>query len=270
MEKSVSFYPKMRFAAGLAVAVFCLLTSSCDLPPAWGDGKGSLTIALPGASGTDRAAAESRAAHLPSALTNDMRYEINFFSADGSNFSLSTWEKIVTIDLNPGRWDIIVEAFYSSSSIQTGIGKAPMVDILAGQANSISLSMDAEPFIMMDISGPFPVSETDITLSSSSSSLSGTIDVSGRFAGNISGWTDVLEYQWYYEKDWGDPVYIGSSVSLSSSGQVPLTLSSSNVVTNEVGIFRYYVLITNNYTWNGTPEGTARKRIHMATVTIHE
>jgi hypothetical protein len=69
MANRVSSHSKAYHS--LVVVLFCILAASCDLPQGFGNGKGSLTIILPGAGAPEQNSA-ARAVHLPESITGSM------------------------------------------------------------------------------------------------------------------------------------------------------------------------------------------------------
>jgi hypothetical protein len=269
MANSVLSYPKAYHVEALILGLFCLLAASCDLPRNLGDEKGSLTITLPGSKAPGRDLTAARAVHLPEAITGDMSYNLEFYKS-GPPIIIDTTEKTLTIELEAGRWDIVVTALYGTA--MAAFDKKPQVEIRAGQANSVSFTMDADDFIMPAISSSYQtlsISTTD----SSPPSYSITIDPSSAFSSiPIPGWSDDFRYRVYYEDagGLGNPIPLGPDLSFPGN---PAPSFSYTVINSTEGTFRYYVEITNSYTCtppgggSGT-SGTVTKNIYVATVVV--
>jgi hypothetical protein len=273
MINFVRSYSKVFYAELLAMALFCLFIASCDLPSGWGDEKGALTIILPGANvpGQNPAAL---AVHLPEPITGNMSYSLDFYKSGESVPSRSigpTPQKAVTVELEPGYWDIGITAWYGSA--RAAADKKTYVEIQAGQTNSVSFTMNANDFITPDISG---LENQDITISTSDPPkiLSITLKTSTAFT-SINGWTDNFSYQWYYVDEDGISDYDslvlfsgppGGTVSPDPSYKVdPLSIGT--------GTFRYYMEITNKFIYVSPEDGTtttgaAAKTVHVARVEV--
>jgi hypothetical protein len=252
----------------LVLALLCLPAVSCDLPPGWGDAKGALTIVLPGAGVPDPAA---RAVRLPEPVTGNMNYTLGFYKAGESLPVHSigpTRERVITLELEPGFWDIAVTARYGGGTAITGADKKDRVEIRAGQTNSLSFTMNADEFITPDrVEGP--LQEMTITTSDAPPVLSLTMNTSTAFS-NISGWTDQFSYQWYYEDEAGGRTD-GPGGSFSGPGARVLDCPAAN---DTAGTFRYYVEITNRYTYRPPRGGTitsdsAVKIFHVAELVVN-
>jgi hypothetical protein len=109
-------YSRVNHAAGLVLTLFCLLAVSCDFSQGFGEGKGSLTIVLPGVPAGNSVPVRNkgmaaRAVHLPEAITGLMTYSPEFYPpGGGSPFTVSTGERVVAVELDPGRWVIAATA----------------------------------------------------------------------------------------------------------------------------------------------------------------
>jgi hypothetical protein len=262
---------------GLVLALFCPLVCSCDFPQGAEDGKGTLIITLPGSGGPERGGTTGgRAAHLPEELTDDMRYEIYLFGrGDDSQTSISTQistqEKVVTVYLEPGLWDISVTAFYPGSTAPAGEAFSKGVDILPGQVNSVSLTMNTDEHIAP---GGWPEPwDQDIFIDlgvpvSLTVKVETSTDISSHFSTVFpSDWTNSLMYQWYYEDENGARNDVTGADNLTyGSGQITLSHSPS---TSAGGYFTYYLELTNDYTWKGVPATEpAKNRIQVAVVEV--
>jgi hypothetical protein len=276
MAKFVLFYAKAFRAEGLVLALFCLLTAaSCDFPQRVGDGNGSLTIVLPGAG------APARAVHLPEPVTGNMSYTLGFYPSGESVPAHAigpTQDKVVTVELAPGHWDIEVTAYYGTAindAAKTALVRKTEVEILAGQANSVSFEMSADDFIT-----PGRAEETDqdttVTTSDTPPDLSVTMHTSTAFSG-IDGWADDFSYQWYWEDDEDadktrhDISGADGSFSASDPGSETLICTVDN---NTEGTFWYWVEISNAYTYTppegGAPtSGSMTKSIRVANVVVN-
>jgi hypothetical protein len=261
----------------IITALAMIMSTSCDFPQGFGEGKGSLTIVLPGIPAGNSApvrnsGAAARAVHLPEAITGLMTYSLEFYPpGGGSPFTYpesgTTGERVVTVELEPGRWDIVATAFYGSD--MTAIDKAPQVDIQAGRENSVSFTMNADDFITPDISGSWVNQNKTLTASDSPATLAITLAGTTAFTG-ISGWTDNFTYQRYYEKAGGTRTNIDASpVPFSGSGtSLSYTVNPASL---GVGTFNYYAEVSNAYTYtsgSGTVTDTAKKSIYVARVVV--
>jgi hypothetical protein len=130
--------------------------------------------------------------------------------------------------------------------------------------------MRAEEFIIPDrVEGPNQ--DTKTTVGDPPPSLSLTMGTSTAFSG-IAGWTDNFSYRWYYEDEDETKIALGSPGSFSASNPGSENLSRG-VVNDTPGTFRYYVEITNSYTYappgGGPPTtGSAVKTIDAANVVV--
>jgi hypothetical protein len=271
MAYSVCAYSKRGWSIGFVTAVFCLLVSSCDFPQGTENGKGSLTIILPGANvpGRNRAAAEG--VHLPEAITGAMSYTL-MFSNSSRSFSIGpTQDKIHNVELESGQWDIWVIAEYGTAPAAKEHAE---VEIRAGEANSVTFTMSADDFITPDI---YIGGNQDIYIGTANSpqpTLSVTTAIFPGFTDSILGWNNDFSYQWYYENDGGtrtDAVGAGSSGFFTSAGEtLSCTIPNTTIGT---GIFQYYVEIINDYEYTGDgitliDSGTAKKSILVAKVEV--
>jgi hypothetical protein len=274
MAKRVSSCTKVYHVEGLVLALLCLLTASCDLPPGREEEKGSLTIVLPDAAAPEQnPMASARAAHLPEPITGNMSYTIVFDHPDRSFAVGPTREKVITVELEPGFWDITITAHYGAVINDTTMAASDTqpVEIRAGQANSVSFTMNAEEFITPD-GAEWPNQDMSITTSDTPPILSVTMHTSTAFSG-IDGWTDEFSYQWYYEDEDGTPTNVGSpgSFSVSSPGSETLDCAVNNDV---AGTFQYYIEISNSYTYVPPGGGAATtdsavKKLHVAEVVVN-
>jgi hypothetical protein len=267
MTKGVSPYTKAYRFEGLVLALLCLLGASCDLPPGRWEGKGSLTIILPGAG--------PRAAHLPEPITGNMSYVLAFYRAGESDPARSigpTRNKVISVELEPGLWDIEATAHYgmdNNDTAKTASARINGKEILAGQENSVSFEMSADEFITPNrVEGS--IQELSTTTGDTPPSLSLTMHTSTAFS-KIAGWTDRFSYQWYYEDEGGTQTNVGSRGSFSASGLGNL---GCTVVNSTVGAFSYWVKIFNSYTYTppggGAPtSGSVEKNIQVAEVTVN-
>jgi hypothetical protein len=208
----------------------------------------------------------ARAVHLPEPITGDMSYTLDFYKS-GEHFSIGpVREKVVTVELEPGYWDIAVIAEYNSA--MAALDKKQNVEIRAGQANSVSFTMNADDFITPDISAWVNQDKYMFT-SDPTETLFVTMNTSTDFSG-ISGWTDSFLYQWYYETVDGTRTDLTAADNFSGPG----TQSFSYPVDNSTaGTFHYYVEISNTYSYTppgGGPTitGTAVKNIYVAKVEV--
>jgi hypothetical protein len=259
---------------GFAGAVFCLLVSSCDLPPGWGDEKGSLTIVLPGASlPGQRAVTGARAVRLPEELTNDMSYDIKLFSDDNDDSKLFAGirEKVITVDLRPGHWFIGVMASYGSTP--AGISETE-TNIQPGRENFVSLTMAADDFITPSQDSWYDNNIYIGTVGTGNSVPDPfliDISTSTEFT-SFPGWIDSFSYKRYYQDADGnrtdiDTTFFSFPPNITS---LPLSLPVYNTV---VGTFSYYVEVMNEYTYTSpvTGEittGTGITNIHVGDVTV--
>jgi hypothetical protein len=253
----------------LVLALFCLPAISCDFSQGLGDGKGFLTITLPGATAPDLNRVAARAVHLPEEVTGPMNYSLEFYGP-GGYFSVGpTREKEVTVELEPGYWDIVATAWYGSAVAARD--KKPQVEIRAGRENSVSFTMNADEFITPDIPG-WTNQDKTLTTSDDPEILGITLAGTTAFSG-ISGWTDSFTYQGYYEDTGGNRTNIdGSPVPFSGPGETGLSYRVDPAALGE-GIFAYYLEITNSFTYTSpsggeTATGSAAKDLHVARITV--
>jgi hypothetical protein len=258
---------------GLVLTLFCLLAASCNLPPGRDDEKGFLTIVLPGAEAPDQnSTAGARAAHLPEPITGNMSYTLEFDNPDRSFSVGPTREKVIAVELEPGFWDITITAHYGDVINDAAIAALDKqaVEIQAGQANSVSFTMDAEEFLTPDrVEGPNQ--DMSITTSDTPPVLSVAMHTSTAFSG-IDGWTDYFSYQWRYEDEDGNSIDVGSPGSFSASSPGSETLDCA-VNNDAAGTFQYYIKISNSYTYVPPEGGTATtdsatKNFHVAEVIV--
>jgi hypothetical protein len=259
----------------IIMALTMIISASCDFPQGFGEGKGSLTIVLPAAPAEDSVPVRNngiaaRAVHLPEAITGLMTYSLEFYPpGGGSSFTVSTGERVVTVELEPGRWAIAAAAWYGSD--MAALDKAE-VDIQAGRENSVSFTMNADDFITPDISGTWVNQDKNLTTSDSSATLAITLAGTTAFSG-ISGWTDSFACQKYYEDAGGTRTDIDASpVSFSGPGTTAISFAV-NPASLGTGTFNYYAEISNTYTYSppggGTStSGTAKKSIYVARVVV--
>jgi hypothetical protein len=270
MTNFVSSRSKAFRIDSLVLALFCLLTASCDLPPGLENGKGSLTIVLPGAKAPDQNSM-ARAVHLPEPITDNMSYTLDFYNSGRSFLIGPTRDKVITVELEPGFWDIAAIAYYGADTATAALDKKPRVEIRAGQMNSISFTMSADEFITPYRDG---WSDQDMLIGPGDSpkTLSVTLKTPTVFSG-IDGWTDSFSYRWYYyEGENGIPDYDTSGFFPDSSD----TVSSSYIVDPNAigaGTFHYYVEVANSFTYtppgDGAPtKGTAKRSIPVADVVV--
>ncbi|MDR0449755.1 MAG: hypothetical protein LBH26_00645, partial [Treponema sp.] len=215
-------------AAGLVLALLCIL--ACDFPQDPGDEKGSLTITLPGAKPPARNLARARAVHLPEEISGDMSYTLDFYQP-GGNFSVGpTRERMITVELEPGYWDIVVTAQYGSALAARE--KKPQVEIRAGRKNSVSFTMNADEFITPDRVG-WSSQNQSIGVGDPPPSLTLTMNTSTPFS-SIPGWNDNFLLGWYYEDSNGSRTVVTAPDNFSGPG----TASFSCMVDNTtVGTF---------------------------------
>jgi hypothetical protein len=267
----------INYIAGLVLMVFCQTAVSCDLPQGFGKEKASLTLVLPGVPGEDSAAVRNsgtRAIHLPEEISSLMRYSLEFYPPGGGNRFIypesgTTSERVVTVELEPGLWDIAAIAWYGSD--MTALDKAPQVDIQAGRENSISFTMKADDFVTPDLSGSWVNQNKNLTLLAPPESLSITLAGTTAFSG-ISGWNDSFFYQGYYEDADGTRHNLDQPpVSFSGPGTSSLSYAI-NPAALGIGRFTYYAEVSNNYTYtpvSGAPtSGTATKSIYVAAIGV--
>ncbi|MDR1949439.1 MAG: hypothetical protein LBQ38_08605 [Spirochaetaceae bacterium] len=258
-------FPKIAVLRILVLGFYCLLAASCDFPQGFGEGagKGSLTITLPGAN-VPAQNLTARAVHLPEPITGDMSYTLDFYKS-GEFFSIGpVREKVVTVELEPGYWDIVVTAYYGPD--MAAFDKKPHIEIRAGQANSVSFTMNADDYVTPDIFG-WVNQDKNMNTSDPPETLLVTMNTSTNFS-NIPGWTDNFLYQWYYETVDGTRNNLTAPDNFSGPGTANFSCLVDN---NEVGTFYYYVEITNEYIYisgGQTITGTATKSIYVANVVV--
>jgi hypothetical protein len=194
-----------------------------------------------------------------------MSYCLEFYnSGSGESFPIEgIRERVVTVELEPGYWDIVVIAYYGTvidDAFLAALDKKPQVEIRAGQMTSVSFTMEADEFITPNRA---EWSNQDITIGTGDypPSLLVKMNTTTAFSG-ISGWDDHFSYRWYYET--GGSENSGSSGSFSSPGTAGLTQVIDN---SSVGTFQYYVEITNNFDYEGNTT-TVKNSILVATVTV--
>ncbi|MDR0709540.1 MAG: hypothetical protein LBF77_05695 [Spirochaetaceae bacterium] len=259
----------------IVMALAMIISVSCDFPQGFGEGKGSLTIILPGIPAGNSAPVRNsgmaaRAVHLPEEITGPMTYSLEFYpSGGGTPFTYpesgKTSEKVVTVELEPGRWAIAATAWYGSD--MAALDKAE-VDIQAGRENSVSFTMNADDFITPDLSGPWVNQDKYFGTGDTPPSLSVVMNTSTFFS-SIPGWSDSFLYAWYYKDAAGTRTDITAADNFSGPGSTSINIMVDN---SAVGTFSYYVEITNNYTYTspgtGTTSGTAKKSIYVARVVV--
>ncbi|MCL2127194.1 MAG: hypothetical protein FWH38_02970, partial [Treponema sp.] len=104
-RNSVSIKPQRACKRAAVFFILALLPASCDLPQAPGR-KGALSVALPGAH------KDPRAIKLPGYLIEGMIYRLEFSGPGKTQSRTARSGDTVTLDLEPGRWRIEVDAFY--------------------------------------------------------------------------------------------------------------------------------------------------------------
>jgi hypothetical protein len=269
----------INYIAGIVLMIFCLAAVSCDFPQGFGKEKGSLTLVLPGVPGEDSAAVRNsgtaaKAIHLPEEISSLMRYSLEFHPLGGGSFftypeSGTTGERVVTVELEPGRWGIAAIAWYGSN--MTALDKAPQVDIQAGRENSVAFTMKADDFVTPNLSGSGASQSQTLRTSDPPVSLSVTLAGTTAFSG-ISGWSDSFTYQRYYENIGGTRTDVDTSpVSFSGPGTCSLGYTV-NPGSLGVGRFNYYVEVSNSYSYSSgsgtTITDTAKKSIHVAHIMV--
>jgi hypothetical protein len=199
-----------------------------------------------------------------------MSYSLDFYRSDGY-FSIGpTTDKMITVELEPGAWDIAATAYYGvgATMAMTALDKKPQVEIRAGQDNSVSFTMNADDFVTPDISA-WENQDKTTNVGASPPSLSIAMNTSTAFSA-IPGWTDSFSYAWYYE----DADGTRTNLTAASNFAGPGPKSFSCPVKNDAdGTFRYYVEIINTYTYISPEDGTAttgeaKKNIYMADVVV--
>jgi hypothetical protein len=198
-----------------------------------------------------------------------MNYKLEFYRSSGGFFTVPTNEKVVTVELEPGRWAIAATAWYGGG--MTALDKAEVV-IEAGRENSVSFTMNADDFVTPGLSGPWDNQDSTMSISDSPISLAITIAGTTAFSG-IDGWSDSFTYQRYYEDAARTRHDIDTSpVSFSGPGTSPLSYAVDPAGLG-LGTFSYYAEISNTYTYTppggGTPmSGTAKKSIYVARIAV--
>jgi hypothetical protein len=196
-----------------------------------------------------------------------MSYTLDFYNS-GSFFSIGpTQEKVITVELEPGFWDIVVIAHYGPVSDDTtlaALDKKPQVEIRSGQANSVSFTMDADYYMTPRIDGESIV-ET-MSVGDSAKTLSITMQTSTVFTG-IDGWTDSFSYQVHRGDGGENRTDVGSGGSFAAGSE---TLSwEVDPAALGIGTFYYYMEITNNYTYApSSTTGAATNSIYMGRVEV--
>jgi hypothetical protein len=149
------------------------------------------------------------------------------------------------------------------------VDKKPQVEILAGQENFVFFTMNADDFIMPDRADGGSNQAKSIGTGDPSPTLPVIMNTSTVFSA-IPGWADGFLYQWYYETGSGSGTPVGPGGSFSGPGTRSLSCTVNN---SSEGTFRYYVEITNNYTYT-SPEGgavttgSATRNIYVADIEV--
>jgi nitrogen fixation protein FixH len=209
------------------------------------------------------------AGHLPEPVIDNMRYILTFYK-DGVSTSVTTQNKTITRELEPGDWNISAVAIYGTSTMAAVADEQPHVVVQAGMTTPVSFTMYADEFIT-----PAQTSwdDNDIYIGTGNPAPTLSIEIdaaSTELTSTILGWTDNFSYQRYYKDSGGTPTYIDSAavLFLSSPNPLPLALPVNNTV---AGTFSYYVDVINDYTYNSggtTATGTAVNHIHVGDVTV--
>jgi hypothetical protein len=278
VSKITSFVPALFYLRLLLVVVLAgVMGTSCDLPQGWRNGKGSLTIALPGAPVSARGVGVvGGGVHLPVEITNDMVYDIYFSGPGETGFDmLNIRERMVTVDLEPGLWGISVSATHPASSSPAGYAFAEGVNIRAGRENFVPLTMNADEGIlpMGNLSsgtkdGYFVATGASITLQLDGISTEPYLaaDFAGYFSSGAGIWENNYQYRWYWEDENGNSDPGVPALDNFSIPSGPLSLSLS---TTSEGYFTYYVEFANEYKWKGVPVAEpAKNRIKVAVVEV--
>jgi hypothetical protein len=195
-----------------------------------------------------------------------MSYTLEFYQP-GGNFSVGpTRERMITVELEPGYWDIAVRAWYGSAL--AALDKKVQVEIRAGRKNSVSFTMNADEFITPDMAG-WPNQNQSIGVGDPWPSLTLTMNTSTPFS-SIHGWTDNFLLGWYCEDEDGAITVVVGADGFFGTGEKIVTCL---VDTSRAGTFSYYVEITNNYSYvppggGASSSGTAKKSIPVAQVTV--
>jgi hypothetical protein len=198
-----------------------------------------------------------------------MSYTLEFYNSGGSFSVGPTQERVITVELAPGYWDIAVTAYYGTA--MAALDKKPQVAIRAGEANSVSFTMNADDFITPDISG-WVNQDKSFASAGSPENLTITLTTSTAFTG-IPGWTDHFSYRWYYEDRAGNPTYDNYQLLSSSPGGTEGSSHSVAPLSIGTGTFRYYVEVSNKYTYDPPGGGDqiidfALKNIYVANVVV--
>ena len=241
MECRILYHRKIRLT--MLIVSFCALLFSCDLPPWFKDGTGTLVITLPGAAGNTGTA--GRSVVLPEELIDKMEYSLDFSGPNGKEISRNfIKDKVVKIDLMEGEWLVSVKAYLSSGSpgyygplVGSGSGKTT---IKMGQENTVSIPMDGSEIVKPQIfaAQPSPVAPGGtVTLSVEAESLFSEIysdDPEYKDFENLS-------YQWY------------SNAANTNTGGTIISGETNDAYTFSLpnaGTYYFYVEVTN------TPYGT--------------
>jgi hypothetical protein len=228
----VSAYLRAQYRAGLVLAFFCLLAVSCDFSQGLGDERGSLTITLPGARMPERNLAAARSIHLPEEITGQMEYKLAFYGPGNKNFFVGPIvEKMITVGLEPGWWEVSAIAMYGSDMAAVDEDN---VNIQAGRENSVTFTMEADNFVTPDRDG-WVDQDKYVGAGDPPPSLSATMNTSTPFS-SISGWTDSFLYAWYYEDAGGTRTDVTAADNFSGPGTVNFTCTVNN---STVGTFFY-------------------------------
>jgi hypothetical protein len=209
--------------------------------------------------------------YLPESITGNMSYVLEFYKTSDHLSDPRTQEKTITRELPPGNWDIVATAYYGDGAEPAALGKEPQVEIRAGETISVSVTMDADHYIMPSRAGAWPWPDQDQLITTSDfPTLSITMNTSTAFS-SIPGWTDNFSYQWYYIDNMTEArMDVGAPGSFSAFPPGLENLSwTVNPSVSGLGTFSYYVDITNTYTPTPTStQGSVTNFIYVAKVEV--
>ena len=157
--KNQHYLPLKLCAALLLLSAGLSLPVSCSLP-AMPDGKGTVSITLPGGmSGSARTAFNEKQKEQFDGLTKEMSYELSFTGPGKTQTKNADAEESIIVFLEPGTWKVDVKAlypeFFEDPSFPMGGVKwltagtgSKVINVRAGQVNREIITMElADDFL---------------------------------------------------------------------------------------------------------------------------